>query len=87
MWFSPKVMCVVYVSVYLCSADLDRGSSIEVIIDASDNAYGVFNFAPESLSVFGNENAEQSLVTLHVSTSILYSWKENLFFLSKKISN
>ncbi|XP_032809135.2 adhesion G-protein coupled receptor V1 isoform X2 [Petromyzon marinus] len=50
-------------------ADLDSGSSIEVIIDASDNAYGVFNFAPESLSVFGNENAEQSLVTLHITRS------------------
>lgn len=52
----------------LCVASLGVASRITVIIAASDDAHGVFQFSPESLSVNGTEPEDgRSSVILQVS--------------------
>lgn len=52
----------------LCVASLGVASHIRVTIAASDDAHGVFQFSPESLSVNGTEPEDgHSSVVLQVS--------------------
>lgn len=52
----------------LCVASLGVASRITVTIAASDDAHGVFQFSPESLSVNGTEPEDgRSSVILQVS--------------------
>ena len=38
-------------NIHFISAEVGPGSTVEVIIESSDNAYGTFQFADDSLSV------------------------------------
>lgn len=68
---SPKVLCTVRLLVdnepRLCAASLGLASRITVTIAASDDAHGVFQFGPGSLSVEGTEPEDgRSAVVLQV---------------------
>lgn len=53
----------------MCVASLGAASRITVTIAASDDAHGVFQFSPDSLSVNGTEPEDgRSSVVLQVSS-------------------
>lgn len=56
-------------SCIVCVASLGAASRITVTIAASDDAHGVFQFSPDSLSVNGTEPEDgRSSVVLQVSS-------------------
>ena len=54
--------------------ELGAGSRVRVTVEHSDHAFGVFQFAPQSLSVTAEEGVEDTPVRLKVGGGMRVVW-------------